>query len=62
MPRKTETFIWVNGLKPSAIEGSFVVPEWEAKGLDSPEEQRDKDINNIASNNEWFDKVPSKNN
>jgi carbonic anhydrase len=52
VPRKTETFIWVNGLKPSAIEGSFVVPEWEAKGLDSPEEQRDKDINNIASNNE----------
>ena len=52
VPRKTDTYIWVKGEKPSGIEGSFVVPEWEAKGLDSPEEQREKDINNVASNTE----------
>ena len=52
VPRKTDTYIWVKGDKPSGIEGSFVVPEWEAKGLDSPEEQREKDINNVASNTE----------
>lgn len=52
MPRQSETYIWVKGDKPSGIEGSFVVPEWEAKGLTSPEEQRESDIQNIANNNE----------
>ena len=52
VPRKADTFIWVKGEKPSGIEGSFVVPEWEAKGLESPEDQRENDVQNVAKNNE----------
>lgn len=52
IPRKAETFVWVPNDKPSGIEGSFVVPAWEAKGLSSPEEQRENDIQNVSNNRE----------
>lgn len=52
IPRKSDTFVWIKGDKPSGIEGSFVVPEWEAKGLESPEDQRNNDINNVANGKE----------
>lgn len=50
--KKLDTYVYVAGEKPSGIEGALVVPKWEAFGTESPEEQRERDINNIFTNTE----------
>ena len=50
--RQINNYMFVNGDKPSGIEGALVVPKWEAVGSESPEDQLERDRDNIFQNNE----------
>lgn len=50
--KKMDSYVYVEGLKPSGIEGALVVPKWEAFGVDSPEEERERDVKEIYGRTE----------
>lgn len=50
--KNIESYVYIPGDRPSGIEGALVVPKWEAFGNESPEEQKERDINNLFRNTE----------